>query len=62
MAVFEYRGCIKKREDYVEAGTVVARDEADAKKKLESLDFVDIRIKRIGGLSGIFKSITPDIK
>ncbi|MBI5093991.1 MAG: hypothetical protein HZB26_16310 [Candidatus Hydrogenedentes bacterium] len=62
MAVFEYRASIRKREEYVESGTVVARDEAEAKKKLEQLEFIDIRVKRIGGISGIFKSMTADVR
>jgi hypothetical protein len=53
---------VKNREEMTESGTIVARDEENARKKLERLDLVDVRLKRIGGISGLFKSLTADIR
>ncbi|HOF41729.1 MAG TPA: hypothetical protein PLD73_16795 [Candidatus Hydrogenedentes bacterium] len=62
MAVFKYSAVVKNREEMTESGTIVARDEENARKKLERLDLVDVRLKRIGGISGLFKSLTADIR
>lgn len=62
VAVFEYKACVRNREDSVEMGTVVARDETEAKRKLKELNFVEIRLKKVGGISGIFKALTADVK
>ena len=62
MPVYRYQASAKNREDHVESGTVVARNEEDAKAKLLKLRFGSIRLKRLGGLSGIFKRFTADVK
>lgn len=62
MAVFEFSAVIKKREDSVERGTVVADTEQEARNKLKKLDYDSIRLRRIRGLSGFFKALTADIK
>ena len=61
MAVFRYSAVVKNREE-MESGTIVARDEERAREKLERLDLTDVRLKRIGGISGLFKSLTADIR
>jgi hypothetical protein len=53
---------VKNREEMMESGTIVARDEERAREKLERLDLTDVRLKRIGGISGLFKSLTADIR
>ena len=53
---------MKNREEMTESGTIVARDEEHARVKLERLDLIDIRLKRIGGISGLLKSLTADIR
>ncbi len=62
MAVFKYSAVAKNREEMAESGTIVARDEEHARVKLERLDLIDIRLKRIGGISGLLKSLTADIR
>ena len=63
MAVYRFRVVLSHREDHVESGTVVARDEDDAKHKLQKLFEVgSIRLTRVGGLSGFLKSLTADIR
>ncbi|MBI4556884.1 MAG: hypothetical protein HY706_04810 [Candidatus Hydrogenedentes bacterium] len=46
----------------METGTVVAHNEEEAKKKLRQMHFEEIRLKKLGGLSGLLKSFTADIK
>ena len=60
--VFRYVGVKSEREEREESGTVRARDKDDAKKKLEPYGFSHIRLKPLGGLSGIFGSLTADVK
>lgn len=62
MALFEYVAVNTKREDSEERGTVVARDEAEAKTKLRRLDCDRVKLKRIGGIAGFFKTFTADIR
>lgn len=62
VAVFKYKAILKNREDYVETGTVIAKTELDAKEKLRKLDYDGIRVKKLGGFSGIFKKFTADVR
>lgn len=62
MAVFEYRASVRKREDFFEYGTVIARDEQEARQKLQRLDFDKIKLKRLEGLSGFFKHFVADVR
>ncbi len=62
MAVFEFSAVIKKREDSVERGTVVADTEQEARNKLKKLDYDSIRLRRLRGFAGFFKALTADIK
>ena len=62
VAVFEYRVTLKNREEYEERGTVVGRDEQEALEKLKRLDFDQVRLRKIGGISGIFKRLSADVK
>lgn len=62
MAVFKYSAMVKNREEMTEAGTIVANDEQQAREKLEQMDLMDVRLKRIGGISGLLKSLTADIR
>lgn len=60
MAVYEY--VAMGREDQEEVGTVVAQDEEEARRKLKALQFQKVRLKKVGGISGIFRKINADIK
>lgn len=62
VAVFRYTGVNKKREDYEESGTVVARDKVEAIQKLRSLELDDIRLKKLGGIRSFIKALTADVK
>ena len=62
MPVFKYVGIKREREEREESGTVVARDKDDAKKKLEPYGFSHVRLKPLGGISGIFGTFMADVK
>lgn len=62
MAVFEYKAVDRNREDFTEWGTVVARDEEDARDKLHRLDFDKIHVKRLSGLNAFFRKLSADVK
>lgn len=62
MSLFEYRVHLKEREDAVETGTVIAKNETDARNKLKVYDLRDPKLKEIKGFSGIFKKFTANIK
>lgn len=62
MAVFQYTAVDRRREDHVESGTVLAQDEEDARKKLKRLNFEVVRIRKMKGLSGFFRSFTADVR
>lgn len=62
MAVFQYVASSSAREDHVESGTIVASSEAEAKVKLKEYHFDNIKTKKLGGISGIFRRFTADIK
>ncbi len=62
MAVFKFHAVNDKREDYAERGTVVARNEAEAKQKLERLNIKVTSVRRLPGLTGFLKSFTADIR
>lgn len=62
MAVYKYTAINNKREEYTEDGTIVARNEADARRKLQAFDFDDIKLKKLSGVTSILKKFTADIK
>jgi len=62
MAVFQYSGTDRNREDQVESGTVLARDEVEAKEKLQPFHLDGLRLRRLGGLRGMLQSLSPDVK
>ena len=62
MAVYRYTATIKDREEHVESGTVVAKDEEDARKKLHRYDLDNAHLRKLGGVSALLKSLTADIK
>ena len=62
VAVFKYSAVVRNREEMMERGTIVAGNEQQAREKLERLDLIDVRLKRIAGISGLFKSLTADIR
>jgi len=62
VVVFKYSATRKEREEHVESGTVVARNESEARDKLKRLSLDEIRLKKVGGISGFLKRISADIR
>lgn len=62
MAVFKYVATDRKREEFTERGTVAARDEKEAEKKLLALNFSDVKLKKMSGVGAIFKQFTADVR
>jgi hypothetical protein len=62
VSVYKYTVVLSQREDTVESGTVVAKSETEAKKKLQRLDLNNPKLKKVTGLSGFFGRITADVK
>ena len=61
MSVYKYR-VTSQREDVREEGTVIAKDENDAKTKLELLQYKHIHVKQIKGVKAFFGQLSADIK
>ena len=61
MLVYTYKVTVG-REDFVEEGTVLARDEYEAKEKLRRLDFKHVRLKKLAGLNAFVKKFSADVK
>jgi len=62
VAVYRYSATRRNREDHSESGTVLARNESEARDKLKRLDLDDIRLKKVSGFSGIWKRISVDVR
>lgn len=62
MPVFEYTAASQNKEGHVETGRIVARDKIDAFDKLKRHGLQLIKLKKIEGISSIFKRMTADIK
>ncbi len=61
MSVFKYKVTLG-REDFMEEGTVIAKDEFEAKEKLRSLEFKEVHLKKLTGLTAFTKQFFPDVK
>lgn len=61
MSVYKYRVTIGK-EDFEEEGTVVAKDESEAREKLRILEFTSVSLKKLTGLKAAVKKFTADIR
>ena len=62
VTLYKYTVTYKNREDFMETGTVVAKDEDDAKRKLKRLEFDKVKLKKQVGISALFRQFTADIK
>ncbi len=62
MALFRYEVTSTHREDFVELGTIRAKDESEAKAKLNQYGFDKVRLARIRGVSALWKRFTADIR
>lgn len=61
MPVYKYQVTLG-REDFMEEGTVIAKDEYEAKDKLRSLDFRQVHLKKLSGLNAFVKQFLADVK
>lgn len=62
MSVYKYTVVLRNREDSIESGTVVAKDEGEATKKLKRLDLSNPHLKKVNGISGFMGRFTADVK
>ena len=62
MAVYEYTGVVKNREDFLESGTVLADSEDEARSKLKRFNLRHLKLKRLGGLTSFVKQFTADVR
>ncbi|MDQ1255590.1 MAG: hypothetical protein QG656_182 [Candidatus Hydrogenedentes bacterium] len=62
MTVYRYNASVKHREGHTETGTVVARDEAEAREKLKPYQYDRIVVKRLTGFESFFGKFTADVK
>lgn len=62
MPLYKYVATETSREEHSESGTVVARTEEEARKKLKQLRFDEIHIKKVAGLMGLVGQFTANIK
>ena len=61
MPVFKFTGLKAEREERHESGTVVARDENEAKEKLSGYAFSKVRLKPLGGISALLGRFTATV-
>lgn len=62
MPLYKYVATATAREDHSESGTVVARTEEEARKKLRQLRFDQVQVKKVAGLMGFVGQFTANIK
>jgi len=60
--LYKYVATETSREEHSESGTVVARNEEEAKNKLKQLRFDQVRIKKVAGLMGLVGQFTANIR
>lgn len=62
MHVFDYVAKTIGSEDQIQTGTLVARDKLDAYDKLRRHGLELVRIKRIEGISAVFRKMAANIR
>jgi len=62
MPVFKYKGFAGHGEEHVEEGTVVAKNEEEAREKLISLEYRDVHLKKMDGIAALLKKFSADVK
>jgi len=53
MAVYEYHGTLGDGEELFEGGSIVAKNEDDAKRRLASRHYEDLSLERLTGVKAI---------
>ena len=62
MSVYKYRIMLMRGEEVTEEGTVIARDEEDAKKKLRALRYREVKLWKLTGLKGFLRQFSADVR
>jgi hypothetical protein len=62
VSVFKYRAVIDREEEFTEEGTVLAKDESEAKEKLRILRYRTVHVKRLSGISAFLKQFSADVR
>jgi len=60
--LYKYVATATSMEEQSESGTVVARNEEEAKNKLRQLRFDKIHIRKVAGLRGLVGQFTANIR
>lgn len=62
MSVFRYRVELRRGEEVTEEGTVLARDESEAKEKLRFLKYRTIHLRKLSGIDAFVCQFRPDVR
>ena len=62
VSVFRYRVELHRGEEVTEEGTVLARDEFEAKEKLRFLKYRAIHLRKLSGLNAFVRQFRPDVR
>jgi hypothetical protein len=62
VSVFKYRVVLDRGEEFTEEGTVLAKDEFEAKEKLRILRYRSIQLKKLSGLSAFVRQFSADVR
>lgn len=62
MSVFKYRVELNRGEDVTEEGTVLAKDESEAKEKLRVLKYRTIHLKKLSGFNAFINQFSADFR
>lgn len=62
MPLYKYVATTTSREEHSESGTIVARTEEEAAKKLKQLRFDRVQLKKVAGLMGFVGQFTANIR
>lgn len=46
----------------MEEGTIIAKDESDAKEKLKSLQYKEIQLRKLKGFNALIRQFSADVK
>jgi hypothetical protein len=62
VSVFKYKAELNRGEEFTEEGTVLAKDEFEAKEKLRILRYRTVHLKKLSGFDAFFKQFNADIR
>jgi hypothetical protein len=62
VSVFRYRVELQRGEEFTEEGTVLAKDEFEAKEKLRFLKYRTVHLKKLSGVNAFVKQFSADVR